>query len=64
MVKGIMLIKGPSTSHNSLKITIRKNVFNIDLHHDLVKVQVEEGLDAKRNGHIAFRGWYFKLMGG
>jgi len=33
-----------------------KNVFNVDLHHDLMRVQVKEGLDAKKDDLIAFRG--------
>jgi hypothetical protein len=48
---------------NSLRNVI-KNVFSIDLHHNLVQVQVEEGSDAKRNSFIIFKGRYSKSMGG
>jgi hypothetical protein len=50
-----------------LNINLRnliKNVFNIDLHHNLVRVQVEEGLDAKMNGFTTSKGRYSKLKGG
>jgi hypothetical protein len=29
-----------------------------------LKVQVEEGSNAKRDGFTTTRGWYYKLMGG
>ncbi len=41
-----------------------KNVFDIDLHHDPIKVSVEEDSNAKNDGLLAFRGQYSKLMGG
>jgi hypothetical protein len=40
-----------------------KNVFNIDLHHNPIRVQVKEGLDAKRNGFMTSKGQYSKLRG-
>jgi hypothetical protein len=33
-----------------------KNVFNVDLHHHLIREQVKEGLDAKKDDLIASRG--------
>jgi len=48
---------------NSSSRNIIKNVFNVDLHHGPIKVKVKEGSDAKRNGLIASRGQYSKLMG-
>jgi len=41
---------------NNSSRNVIKSVFNVDLHHNPVRVQVEKGLDAKRNGHIASRG--------
>ncbi len=63
-----MLTKGPPTSQNFFlnnnSKNVIKSVFNVNLHYNPIKVQVEEGLDAKKNGHIASKGWYSKLMGG
>jgi hypothetical protein len=41
-----------------------KNVFDIDLHHDPIRVSVGENSNAKNDGLLAFRGQYSKLMGG
>jgi hypothetical protein len=63
-----MLAKGPPTSHNSFKIiawkTLLKTFFDINLHHGLIKVQVKKGSNIKRDGFIALKGKYPKLMGG
>jgi hypothetical protein len=48
--------------NNSLK-NIIKHVFDLNLHHDPVMVQIEEGLDGKRDGFTTFRGQYSKMMG-
>jgi hypothetical protein len=41
-----------------------KNVFDINLHHDPIRVLVEKDSNAKNDGLLAFRGQYSKLMGG
>ncbi len=41
-----------------------KNVFDVNLHHDPIRVSVEEDSNAKNDGLVAFRGQYSKLMGG
>jgi hypothetical protein len=40
-----------------------KNVFDVHLHHDPIKVSVEEDSNAKNDGLLAFSGQYSKLMG-
>jgi len=50
------------SKNNNLRNVI-KSIFYVDLHHNLIKVWVEEGSDAKKDGFIAFRGQYSKLMG-
>jgi hypothetical protein len=59
-----MLAKSPLTSHNRSLRNVIKSVFNVDLHHSPIKVQVEEGLDAKNNSHIISKNQYSKLVGG
>jgi hypothetical protein len=51
-------------SKNSDLKNVIKSVFNVDLHHGPIRVQVKEGLDAKKEGFIASRGRNSKLMGG
>jgi len=41
-----------------------KNVFDVNLHHDPIRVLVEEDSNAKNDGLVAFRGQYSKMMGG
>jgi hypothetical protein len=41
-----------------------KNVFDVDLHHSPIRMSIEEGSYAKRDGLIASKGQYYKLMGG
>jgi glycine betaine/choline ABC-type transport system substrate-binding protein len=41
-----------------------KNVFDVNLHHDPIRVSVEEDFNAKNDGLLAFKGQYSKLMGG
>ncbi len=41
-----------------------QNVFDVNLHHDPIKVLVEEDSNAKNDGLVAFWGQYSKLMGG
>jgi hypothetical protein len=49
---------------NSSKNVI-KSIFYVDLHHhDPIKVWVEEGFDAKKDGFTTSKGQYFELMGG
>jgi hypothetical protein len=48
---------------NNNSRNIIKRVFNVDLHHDLIRVWVE-GLDAKRDGFTSFKGQNSKLVGG
>ncbi len=40
-----------------------KNVFYVNLHHDPIRVLVEEDSHAKNDGLVAFKGQYSKLMG-
>jgi hypothetical protein len=40
------------------------SIFNIDRHHDLIKVWIKEGSNAKKDGLITSKGRYSKLMGG
>jgi hypothetical protein len=47
-------ITQPSNKNDSKNVI--KNVFNVDLHHGLIKVQVKESLDAKKDDLIASRG--------
>jgi hypothetical protein len=59
--------KPPNITHfskNNSSRNIIKSVFNINLHHDPIKVLVEEGSDAKKDGLIASKGLYSNLMGG
>jgi len=49
------------SKNNNLKNVI-KNIFDVDFHHNLIKVWIEEGSIAKKDGLIAFRGQYSKLM--
>jgi hypothetical protein len=41
-----------------------KNAFDVNLHHDPIRVSVEEDSNAKNDGLVAFRGQYSKPMGG
>ncbi len=41
-----------------------KNAFDVNLHHDPIRVSVEEDFNAKNDGLVAFRGQYSKPMGG
>jgi hypothetical protein len=38
-------------------------VFDVNLHHNPIRVLVKKGFDVKRDGFIASRGQYFELMG-
>jgi hypothetical protein len=49
---------------NSSSKNVIKSIFNVNLHHSLIKVQVKEGLNAKRNGFTTFKGQNSKLDGG
>jgi hypothetical protein len=51
-------------SKNSDSKNIIKSVFNVDLHHGPIRVQIKEGSNAKKDGLIAPRGRNSKLMGG
>jgi hypothetical protein len=43
---------------------IIKNIFDVDLHHDPIRVLVDEDSHAKNDGLLALGGQYSKLMGG
>jgi hypothetical protein len=41
-----------------------KNVFDVNLHHDPIRVSVEEDSNAKNDGLVAFAGSIFQTDGG
>jgi hypothetical protein len=41
-----------------------KNVFDVNLHHDPIRVSVEEDSNAKNDGLVAFGGSIFQTDGG
>jgi hypothetical protein len=51
-------------SKNNNSRNVIKSVFNVDLHHSLIKVYVKEGSYAKKDGLTTSKGQYSKLMGG
>jgi hypothetical protein len=55
----ILQLSKNSSSRNVIKI-----IFDINLHHDSIRVLVEGDSNAKKDGLIASNGRYFELMGG
>jgi hypothetical protein len=51
------------SKNNNFKNVI-KSVFYINFHHGPIKVKVEEGSDVQKDGFIASKGQYPKLMEG